>query len=61
MTDDRSKKADEVVRGILKKADDVSKYGTASAGLGEGVDDAIRALERERDISEEQLSRRAVL
>ncbi len=59
--DERSTKADKAVSAILDKSDQMSKHGTADVPVSDTVKATVRALDRERELSEEQLNRRATV
>lgn len=53
-----NRKADEAMRAILDRSDKMSKYGTSAVDVGENVKITIEALDREHQVSDEQLNRR---
>lgn len=57
----RPSTAGDAMRAILDTSDRLVRYGPDSVDVSDGVKDAVKALEREGQVSDEQLDRRAVI
>jgi len=61
MHDQSSKKADEAIRAIIDRSDQMVKHGTGEVPVSDKVKAAVKSLHGERQLSEDQLNRRATI